>query len=56
MSGQESNINNLQLGASIDARVQIKNTLAQFHEDKPQKCTIVVSNITKRKFIAKCTS
>ena len=55
MGVQESNINNLQFGARIDTRVQIKNTLAQFHEKKPQKYTIVVSNITKGKFIAKCT-
>ena len=46
MGVQESNINNLQFGARIDTRVQIKNTLAQFHEKKPQKYTIVVSNIT----------
>ena len=55
MGAQESNTDTLHIGTKFETRLQIKNMLSNFHKEKPQGVTIVVSNITKRRFTAICT-
>ena len=55
MGAQESKKDTIHIGTKFETRLDIKNMLALFHQDKPQGATIVVSNITKRRFTAICT-